>query len=146
MSYMHLIIIIGSNSYVINDNLRNGVELSNHGQKIVNDLDNALNKLPNYNGAVTRSVWINDEDLDYFLKDYRVGELVKHKSYLSTTNGEPYNPEARVQMYITSKTGKDIRKYNELEKEILFKREVSFRVKKIDTSDDYYVKIWLDEE
>lgn len=56
-----------------------------------------------------------------------------------------YNPEARIQMEIKSKTGKDIRKYNKKEQEILFKMNVEFYVKKIDFSDDYYVKIYLEE-
>ncbi len=70
---------------------------------------------------------------------------MSHNEFLSTTVGDTYNPEARVQMKIISETGKDIRKYNELEQEILFKRNIEFKVTKIDTTDDYYVKIYLKE-
>lgn len=136
---------IGSDSYKINDNLRNGIELSNHYENVVNNLDKALDKMDNYEGIVTRSVWINSEDIDYFLKDYKENTVMYHKSFLSSTSGDIYNPEARVQMTIKSKTGKDIRKYNEKEQEILFKRDVNFLVEKVDTSDDYYVKIYLKE-
>ncbi|MEI3507810.1 MAG: hypothetical protein V8R01_01550 [Bacilli bacterium] len=131
--------------YKINDNLRNGIELSNHYENVVNNLDKALDKMDNYEGIVTRSVWINSEDIDYFLKDYKENTVMYHKSFLSSTSGDIYNPEARVQMTIKSKTGKDIRKYNEKEQEILFKRDVNFLVEKVDTSDDYYVKIYLKE-
>lgn len=136
---------IGSDSYRINEALRNNLTLDNRLTKVVNDLETALDKLPNYEGTVTRSVWINSDDIEYFLKDYPVGQKISHKSFLSTTTGGTYNPEARVQMDIKSKTGKDFRKYNKEEQEILFKRNVEFYVKKIDTSDEYYVKIYLEE-
>ena len=136
---------VGSNSYKINEALRNDLTLDDRLTKVVKNLEIALDKLPNYEGTVTRSVWINSEDIDHFLKDYPLGRKMSHKSFLSTTVGEIYNPEARVQMKIKSKTGKDLRKYNKKEQEILFKRNVEFYVEKIDTSDDYYVKIYLEE-
>ena len=136
---------IGSDSYRINEALRGNLTLDDRLTKVVNDLEKALNKMPNYEGIVTRSVWINNEDIDHFLKDYPVGEKIRHKSFLSTTAGDIYNPEARVQMIIKSKTGKDIRKYNKEEQEILFNRNIDFLVEKIDVSDEYYVKIYLKE-
>lgn len=136
---------IGSDSYRINEALRNNLTLDNRLTKVVEDLETALDKLPNYEGTVTRSVWINSEDIEHFLKEYPVGQKMRHKSFLSSTAGETYNPEARVQMEIKSKTGKDLRKYNKEEQEVLFKRNVEFYVEKIDTSDDYYVKIYLEE-
>lgn len=48
-------------------------------------------------------------------------------------------------MTIKSKTGKNLVKYNEAEKEILFKRNSKFRVIKVDTSDEFYVRINLEE-
>ena len=136
---------IGADSYRINEALRGDLTLDDRLTKVVNDLEKALNKMPNYEGIVTRSVWINNEDIDHFLKDYPIGEKIRHKSFLSTTAGDIYNPEARVQMIIKSKTGKDIRKYNKEEQEILFNRNVDFLVEKIDVSDEYYVKIYLKE-
>ncbi len=136
---------VGSESYIINETLRNGTKLDGRLTKVVKNLDAALDKLPSYNGIVTRSVSINSEDIDYFLKAYPEGKNMKHNEFLSTTIGETYNPEARVQIYIKSKTGKDLRKYNELEQEILFKRNTEFYVKKIDTSDEFFVKIFLEE-
>lgn len=136
---------IGSDSYRINEALRNSLTLDNRLTKVIENLDAVLDKMPNYEGIVTRSVWINSEDIEHFLKDYHVGQKIRHKSFLSTTTGETYNPEARVQMEIKSKTGKDLRKYNKEEQEVLFKRNVEFYIEKIDTSDDYYVKIYLEE-
>ena len=136
---------MGSDSYIINEALRNDLTLDNRLTKVIENLDIVLDKMPNYEGVVTRSVWINSDNIEYFLKDYPVGQKMRHKSFLSTTTGEIYNPEARVQMEIKSKTGKDFRKYNKDEQEILFKRNIEFYVEKIDTSDDYYVKIYLEE-
>ena len=129
----------------MNEALRNDLPLDDRLTKVMKDLDTVLDKMPNYEGIVTRSVWIDSDDIDRFLKDYPVGQKMSHKSYLSSTSGGIYNPEARIQMEIKSKTGKDIRKYNKKEQEILFKRNVEFYVKKIDFSDDYYVKIYLEE-
>ena len=134
-----------SESYIINEALRNGTQLDERLTKVVKNLDTVLDKMPNYEGIVTRSVSINSEDIDYFLKAYPEGKTMKHSEFLSTTIGKTYNPEARVQIYIKSKTGKDLRKYNELEQEILFKRNVEFKVTKIDTTGNYYVKIYLKE-
>ncbi len=136
---------IGSESYIINESLRNNTALDERLTEVVKNLDIALDKMPNYEGIVTRSVSISSEDIDYFLKKYPEGKIMSHNEFLSTTVGEIYNPEARVQMEIISKTGKDIRKYNKAEQEILFKRDVRFFVRKIDTADDYFVKIYLEE-
>lgn len=136
---------VGSDSYRINEALRGSLTLDDRLTKVVSDLDKVLDKMPNYEGIVTRSVWINSEDIEHFLKDYPVGGKTRHKSFLSTTTGDIYNPEARVLITIKSRTGKDIRKYNKGEQEILFKRNVEFLVEKVDTSDEYYVKIYLKE-
>ena len=136
---------VGSESYKINEALRNGTDLDERLTKVVKNLDTVLDKIPNYEGIVTRSVSIYSEDIEHFLKSYPEGEIMSHNEFLSTTVGDTYNPEARVQIKIISKTGKDMRKYNELEQEILFKRNVKFLVQKIDTTDDYYVKIYLEE-
>lgn len=136
---------MGFESYTYNEKLRNDIPLEENEIKILNDLDIALDKMPKYNGTVTRSVCINSDDINYFLKNYKVGNIVKHKAYTSTTKGEIYNPDARVQMMIKSKNGRDISKYNKEEQEILFKRNSKFNVIKIDTSDEFYVRINLEE-
>lgn len=136
---------IGPESYTYNEKLRNDIELTIDEKNILNNLDKALSKMPSYDGVVTRSVSISSEDIEYFLKDYKEGEIVEHKAYTSTTKGEIYNPEARVQMVIKSKRGKDISAFNEAEQEVLFSRNSEFNVVKIDKSDDFYVKIELEE-
>lgn len=136
---------IGPDSYVLNDNLRNGISLSDSDKKIINNLDSALNKMNNYEGNVTRSLSLSSDDVDYFMKDYKVGNIIEYPAYTSTTIGETYNPEARVQFFIKSKHGKNIIKYNESEQEILFKRNSKFKVKDIKYIDDFYIHIKLEE-
>lgn len=136
---------IGPESYIINENLRSGIELSDRQSTIVKNLDKALDKMPSYNGNVIRSVWIESNDVERFMKNYKVGSITSFDEYLSTTNGDIYNPKARVQLYIRSNSGKDITKYNKKEKEILFKRKSNFLVLDIDKKEDYFINIYMEE-
>lgn len=136
---------MGFESYTYNEKLRNDIPLDENETKILNNLDKALDKMPKYANTVTRSVSISSDDINYFLKDYKEGYVIQYKAYMSTTKGDIYNPDARVQMAIKSKNGRDISKYNKEEQEILFKRNSKFNVIKVDTSDDFYVRIELEE-
>lgn len=136
---------IGPDSYKINEKLRLNIDLSEEDKKLIFNLDKALDKIENYQGEVTRSISIYSEDIEYFMKDYKVGNIIELKSYTSTTIGDIYNPEARVQMFIKSKNGKNIISYNKSEQEILFKRNSRFLVTDVDTTDAFYVKIKLEE-
>lgn len=136
---------MGFESYTYNEKLRNDIPLDENETKILNNLDKVLDKMPKYANTVTRSVSISSDDINYFLKDYKEGYVIQYKAYMSTTKGDIYNPDARVQMAIKSKNGRDISKYNKEEQEILFKRNSEFNVIKVDTSDDFYVRIELEE-
>ena len=136
---------MGFESYIYNEKLRNDIPLDENETKILNNLDKALDKMPKYENTVTRSVSISSDDINHFLKDYKEGCVIQYKAYMSTTKGDIYNPDARVQMAIKSKNGRDISKYNKEEQEILFKRNSKFNVIKVDTNDDFYVRIELEE-
>lgn len=136
---------IGFESYTYNEKLREDIALTEEEQTILNNLDKALEKMPKYNNDVTRSVSISYDDIDYFLRDYKEGNIIKYKAYTSTTKGEIYNPDSRVQITIKSKNGRDISEYNQDEQEILFARNSQFKVLKVDTNDDFYVRIVLEE-
>ncbi|MCI9247486.1 MAG: hypothetical protein HFJ30_10425 [Clostridia bacterium] len=129
---------ISSDFYTINEKLRNNIELTATEKNLANDLDNALNKMPNYNGLVTRSIQLDQEQLSNFLKESQIDRIVEYKAYTSTTTGERYNELSSVELYINSKSGKDIRKYNESEQEILFKRGSLFKVKEIEKIKNTY--------
>lgn len=121
---------MSAKSYVINDKLRNGTALNRSETEMMQRLDDALDKMPNFEGNLQRSVYFsNDKDIDEFMKQYIIGQEVKYKEYLSTTKGATYNPDAQVQIYIQdSKKGKNISDLNSAEQEVLYKRNTLFKV------------------
>ncbi|NMH83279.1 hypothetical protein HH307_03065 [Bacillus coagulans] len=110
---------------------------------LIKYLDAALNKLPKYKGEVTRSIYFfNEDQLNKFVKDHTSNNIVKYTGYTSATTGDVYNPAGQVELYILSKTGRDIRKYNESEQEILFKRGVSFIVTDLEEVEGkFYIRL-----
>lgn len=107
---------IGSDSYKINEPLRNGSELTQDQKEWIKTLDRALEKMPVYEGEVTRSLTFQlqgKEALREFLKEHKINEIVSYPAYTSTTVGDTYNSNGEVQIKIISKTGRDIRRFNE---------------------------------
>ena len=131
---------IGPESYKINEALRNDLNLTKQQEKLLSNLDKALNKMPNYNGVVQRSIILNREQLKKFLELHQEGSVIKYKAYTSTTIGARYNEHSNVELLIKSTNGKDIRKYNKEEQEILFKRNAKFKIiKKEKINNTYYI-------
>lgn len=95
-------------------------------------LDAALEKLPIYQGTVYRSLDATEiEDVDAFVKGYRAGETIPFHAYTSSGT-RVYDPSFPIQYVIQSKTGRDLRSLNPEEYEILFPREVRFKVQKVE--------------
>ena len=138
---------ISSESYTINGKLRNGMSLTPEDQEFIKNLDNALKKMPTYEGNLTRSLlFIYDDEIPAFIEKHTVGNRVTYKEYLSTTKGPIYNPDGQVQIVIEgAKKGRDISSLNDDEKEVLYERNASFIVKYLFEKDDKYY-IWLVEE
>lgn len=136
---------ISSDFYVINEKLRNNQELTRDEINLVSNLDRALDKLSNYKGLVTRSLEIkNKEELEKFLNEYQINNIVSYAGYTSTTAGERYNNNSNIELYIYSQNGKDMIKYNMQEQEILYKRNSKFKVKEIEFLNNTY-QILLEE-
>ncbi|WP_051533396.1 phage minor head protein [Anaerovibrio sp. RM50] len=133
---------IGSDAYFINEKLRKGIALTEDDKAFIRDLDSALNKMPRYEGRLTRSMCFRyEEEVDTFLKEHEVGALVTNPAYTSTTaNDEIYNENGQIQIVIVqSKHGADLRKYNPAEGEVLYSRGAKFRVcEKAQTDDGVY--------
>ena len=122
---------LSSSSYKINDKLRKGVPLSKEEQNFIRNLDIALNKMPEYQGTVYRSVSdFGIEDVGVFIKSHVIGEPYVFDSYLSASE-TVYDESFPIQYVIQSKHGKDIRIYNQQEHEILFKRSSRFLITKV---------------
>ncbi|WP_294196668.1 ADP-ribosyltransferase [uncultured Clostridium sp.] len=124
---------ISSESYKINDKLRNNLPL-NDDKEFINDLDKALDRMPIFKGDLRRSLeFYYEEDLEKFLSEHEIGEKVTYKEYLSTTKGNTYNSDGQVQIYIlNSQKGRDISKYNDGEQEILYPRGSKFKVLEVE--------------
>lgn len=133
---------LSSESYTLNETLRRnaGKPLDIH-KTWVADLDRALDKMPEYQGVVYRSLSdFGIEDVEAFVKSYKVGDRMIFTSYLSCSE-QIYDKSFPIQYVIQSKHGKDIRTQNQAEKEILFKRNSTFWVTKKEGN-----TIYLEEE
>lgn len=115
-------------SYGLNEKLRNDIALSQNESEFVKKLDSALDKMPQYKGTVYRSISSrNISDIDGFWRIHKTNSTVYYPAYTSTST-EIYDETMDIQYVITGKNGKDIRIYNENEKEILFKRGTYFNI------------------
>jgi phage protein len=134
---------IGSDSYKINEALRNGTNLTQDQKEWVKVLDEALEKIPVYEGQVTRSLSFQlqgKEALEEFLKLYNIGNEIEYPAYTSATIAETYNPSGEVQLTIMSKTARNITTLNKREQEVLFERGKKFKVvDRYDTSKIHYI-------
>ncbi|MBD8007454.1 ADP-ribosyltransferase [Bacillus norwichensis] len=131
---------ISSESYTLNEKLRNRLDLSSTEQNLVNELDSALRKMPKFEGDLTRSLYFNsDESIQAFLKDHEIGNEKQYNEYISTTKGDIYNAKGQVQLYIlNAKKGRDISQFNQGEQEILYERGSKFVVKEIEELNGTY--------
>lgn len=135
---------IGPESYKINELLRNNSELSDHQKGMINNLDKALDKIPKYIGNTTRSIILNKYELKEFLNQHKIGNKIRYKAYTSSTTGGRYNELSNIELHIKSKNGRDIRKFNKEEQEILFKRNTIFKIEAIEKIDNIYY-IFMEE-
>ena len=134
---------ISSESYKINEALRENKELSEKMKKIREDLDNALAKCKNYEGNVVRVLEIKDkEKLDAFIKANKINEPITFKEYLSFSDKPNYNTDANVIIYTVSNKAKDLRSFNPEESEILYQRNSSFIVENVIKKDNKYYILW----
>ena len=103
---------IGSKSYKINEILRNELDLNEQQKEIISNLDRVLDKMPIYKGNTTRSLMLNENELENFIEQYIIGDTIKYKAYTSSTVGSRYNELSNVELHIKSKSGRDIRSLN----------------------------------
>lgn len=123
---------ISSGAYTLNDKLRHGASLTRAERKLRDELDSALEKMPVYQGTLYRSVSdFGIEDVEAFIKAHVPGRLWRPPEYLSTST-EVYDESFPIQYVIQSKTGRDIRTFNQREQEILFKRKTSFMICRVE--------------
>lgn len=132
-------------SYPVNEKLRKDLRLTDREQKMVANLDQALTKLPQYQGDLSRSLYFGDQQLaEEFIQTLKPGETIRFREFISTTSSEQlYNPEGEVQIFIyNAKKGRDLTSFNGRENEILYERNSKFGIKYIAHRDGvYYVRL-----
>lgn len=120
----------------MNKKLRDGEELTGGEEREAERLDNALEKLPDFDGDVHRRLTFNtDEDFNNFLDSFgaeNVGDTVQFDSFSSTSKESPITVGGRrvIDMQIKSKTGKDIEQFSENpdETEVLLQRNTELKL------------------
>lgn len=131
---------ISSGSYKINEPLRTGGSLSNEQEKLIENLDAALGKMPLYQGLVYRSMDSSMIlDIDDFWAKHAIGQKISYSAYTSSAT-KIYDDSMDIQIIMKSRTGRDIRQYNSDEFEILFSRNSSFVV--VDRKEN---TIWMEQ-
>ncbi len=132
---------ISGSAYKWNGKLRTGAELSASEKKQIADMDSALKKMPVYEGTLRRSVSdFGISDVQEFIDSHKPGAHVKFHEYLSAST-DVYDESFPIQYVIQSKTGRDIRKFNEVEKEVLFERETLFSITRVEGNVIYMEEI-----
>lgn len=111
------------------------------------NLDRALEKLPEYQGTVFRSLskGLEIEDVDAFVAGHMIGVPMEFPSYISASM-DVYDPDMEIQYVITSRHGKDLTDLNSGEQEILFRRGTYFRPTKIEGTTIYMEDVPYGEE
>ncbi len=142
-----------SGSYKLNAALMDGRPLDQNQDRMMRALDRALEKLPIYRGKVYRRIDFNmqgPEALEKFLAEHRPGNSVRYPAYTSASTSEDgYKIEGkgRVTLVIQSESGRDLAGYgNNQEQEIVFPRQSTFVVERVDTDRDGSPIIYMKEE
>jgi hypothetical protein len=127
-------------AYKLNAILRGEGPMTEEYRQITHDIDQALLKLPKYQGIVYRSIRSEDMvDAEAFWKRYVQGEFVREDAFVSSSTGV-HDPSMDIQMIIRCRNGRDMREYNPMEQEILFRRGTMFFVEKREGN-----TLWLTE-
>lgn len=131
---------IGGSPYTLNQKLRDGVALSAEEAQSTAALDEALDKLPAYQGVVTRDLSFLDlGEFSDFVRDHAPGTKITTTQFTSATIFDSYQEFPQVRMLIRSKNARDIRAFNPEEAEVLFPRGTQFRIVAANYVDDIFI-------
>lgn len=127
-------------SYMLNEALREGYDLTREQEIFMRNLERALDKLPKYEGVTYRSIDVSRiKDINAFWEKYQVGAWVEEKAYVSTS-AKVYDDSFEIQMIIKGRNGRDLRGYTDLEDEILYPRNTRFLIVKQEEN-----TLWMEE-
>lgn len=137
-----------SKAYTLNEKLRNNIHLNETEKELVKNIDNALNKLPNYNKTTYRQIgfdFLGQKEYDIFINRHKVNQYINYNQYISSSKN--YNDyevidKLKVEITIEGNTGKDLRGLVGIkeENEVLFKSDTRFKITNVQKN-----KIWIEE-
>ena len=128
----------------INNKLANELEIDSKTQEKINKIDQALDKLPFYEGEVTTDIRQGNNNP---LENKKVGDIWIPKKYLFSTKKDKYYDNTQYRFIIKSKTGRDVGSKVDnykINKEVIFKRNSTFQIIDIKTKDS--IKIYYLEQ
>ncbi len=118
-----------SESFMINYKLRENIELTEDDKKFIQHLDNALKKLPKYEGSVNRCLKFDKEkDLLTYLYEHKPGEILNYPAYTSTSTDKIFNTDAQIILKINSTKARNMKGIGLDEYEALYERNCKFKV------------------
>lgn len=145
-----------SESYAVNAKLRDGGDLTEAEQSMVDDLDSSLKNLPKVKGTLYRTLNFDDtfspkEEYEAFIAQHVEGGFVTYNAYTSaSTKADGYplvdGTKYGVTMEITSQSARDLMGIgNNFESEALFARSTDFIIHSISTDENGYTHIVMEE-
>lgn len=143
----------GSDSYILNEKLYSGAALSESEKKLADNLDKALDKLPNYKGTTYRVLSFDrqgKEAYDAFIARHVPDMPVNYGAYTSsskTLDGYDIDCALKVKIEIDGFSGKDVSQGFglETENEVLYGRTVDYITKSVETTQDGVTVIKIKE-
>ena len=149
--YAALLDYKSSGSYKLNAAIRDG-RLDPAQEQAVAAMDRALAAMPVYRGRVYRRMSFDlsgPETLAAFLAEHEAGSIIVYPAYTSTStspDGYPVNGNLTVTLVIDGHSGRNIDGFgNNFESEILFPRESSFYIERLETDDQGKPVIYMRE-
>lgn len=120
-------------SYVLNQKVRLGIELSKNEKNLINLVDSALKKIPTFKGTVYRNIgFYTEAEFNKFISSHPKGELVTYSHFTSTSKlFDAYTVDCKYKVHcvIDSKNGHDVENIGiKEEHEVLFSLGTSFEV------------------
>ena len=119
----------------LNENLYGGGKMTDMQLGIIDNVDNALRKLPEYEGTTWRGVTMEGKIGERFGEAHQPGNVVAYNGYLSASDSAGAEFSGNYRLIIKSKTGRNIKKLSamgESEAEVLYGRGSHFIVDRVE--------------
>ncbi len=122
----------------LNYKIHQGQPLGSKDMEWVQQLDQALVKLPRYRGDLTRSLHLTAPQLSNFMKQIKPGAVIQHPQYTSMTSGAAL-PDGQVQFHIIgAASGAHLAELSKDGAEVIYGRDFAFEVLDVELINGVY--------